>query len=77
MIYLYGYICYIKTFDRTWEFSLFSCYLNYVICSMFMSFKTYNLGQINKRILLFLKKLTVDMFCKTKCALLMHFNNNY
>ena len=57
MIYLYGCICYLKTFDRTWELSLFSCYLNYYIFSLFMSFKTYNLGQINEFILLFKKSL--------------------
>ena len=53
MIYLYGYICYLKTFDRTWELTLFSLYLNYVILSLFMSFKTYNLGQFIKFIVLF------------------------
>ena len=34
---------------------LFSSYLNYIILSSFMSFKTYNCGQINKSILLFKK----------------------
>ena len=26
---------------------VFSCYLNYIIFSLFMSFKTYNFGRIN------------------------------
>ena len=77
MIYLYGYICFLKTFNRTWELSLFSCYLSYVILSLFKNFKIYNLGQINKFILLFKNKYTLNMFCKTECALMMPFNNNY
>ena len=56
---------------------LFSSYLNYIILSSFMSFKTYNCGQINKSILLFKKVGTINMFCKTTCALIMPFNNNY
>ena len=57
MIYLYGYICYLKTVDRIWELSLFSCYLNYIIFSLFVSFKTYNLGKNQQIYLVVLKKL--------------------
>ena len=65
---IYGYICYFNKFDRTWELSLFSCCLNSITFSLFVSFKTYNFEQINKIILLFLKNI---MLCKTKCALII------
>ena len=61
-----------NTFDRIWELSFFSCYLNSLIISLFMSYKTYNFGQITKIILLFEK-----MFCKNKCAWIISFNKNY
>ena len=53
MIYSLGYICYLKIFGRALESSFFSCCLNYIIFSLFVSFKTYNLGQFKKFILLF------------------------
>ena len=55
MIYSYGYICYLKTYDRTWELSLFSCYLNSVISFLFMSFKPITWGK-SINVLVVLKK---------------------
>ena len=77
MIYLCGYICYLKTFDRTWELSSFRCYLNYIILSLFMSFKTNSLGKSINLSFCFKKVQIGNMFCRTKSALIMPFNNNY
>ena len=77
MIYLYGYICYLKTFDRPWELSLSSCYLNSIILSLFMNFKTLPLGKPIKLSCCFKKSLNSKYVCKTKCALIIPFNNNY
>ena len=67
MMYLYGYICYLKPFDRTWELSLYGCYLNYIILCLFMRFKTHNLGQINKFMLFFFLKLK-QLICFAKLS---------
>ena len=77
MIYLYGHSCYINIFDRIWELSLFSCYLNSIIFFLFTNSKTYNFEQTNKRNCCSKKFKTFNMFCKTKCALIMPSNNNY
>ena len=65
MIYLYGYICYLKTVDRIWELSLFSCYLNYIIFSLFVSFKTYNLGKKSTNLSCCFKKVK-QLICFAK-----------
>ena len=62
MIFLYGYICYLKI-DRTWECILIQLLLeNYD----FLCFKTYKFDQINKKYFAILNIL----LRKNKCALI-------